>query len=291
MKKYASILVIFLSIIVLAGCGNKSEVEKLKAENDSLRNITNENNAQIDQFMQAFNEIQQNLNNIKQKEHMIDLNTVDSSEMTPDMKNQINNDITSIYQMMQENEQALSTLKRRLRASGIKNKRLEKTIALYEQQMKQKDIEISTLKKKLEKMNFNMNELNKKIAEMKANMDTMSQIQQQQSQILNQQDKELHTVYYVVGTKKELIEHKILTKQGFLSKLSLDPDFDKSYFTSTDIRKLNEIPIDAKRIKLISKHPETSYKIIENDGRITKLVITNKDKFWNLSKFCVILVK
>ncbi len=291
MKKSLLFIGLLFSIFVFIGCGNNAEINKLKAENDSLKNISNEKQSQVDQFMDAFNEVQQNLNTIKQKEHIIDVNSADTSEMTPDKKEQINNDILTIYKLMQENEHALKTLKRRLRISGSKNKKLQKTLALYEQQMKQKDTEINTLKKKLEDMDFNMKDLNKKIAEMKANIDTMQDIQKQQNQKLNQQDKALHTVYYVVGTKSELKDHGILTKSGFLSKLSIDPNFDKSYFTSVDNRNLTEIPIDSKKVELMTKHPDGSFSIVEKNGRISKIKITDQNKFWSLSKFCVILLK
>jgi chromosome segregation ATPase len=211
--------------------------------------------------------------------------------MTPDMKAQIENDLSSIYDLMQENEQALSALRQQLKASGIKNKQLEETLALYEEQMKQKDEEISTLKQKLEEMNFNMEKLNEKIDQMASNLDSMANVQQQQSQVINQQDKALHTVYYVVGTKDELKSHNIVSKSGILSKLSVDGNFDKSYFTEIDNRNLSEIPVHSKKIQILTTHPSGSYTEVETDGEVAKIKITDKEKFWSLSKFCVILAK
>lgn len=291
MKKSLLFISLIISMFAFISCGNNEEMDKLRSENDSLKNLSNENQSQVDQFMSAFNEIQKNLSTIKQKEHIIDLNSTDTSEMTPNMKDQINKDVLTIYQLMQENEQALKSLKSRLKSSGIKNKQLEQTLALYEQQMKQKDNEIETLKTKLEGMDFNIQDLNKKIADMDANMDTLQNIQNQQSQIINNQDKTINTVYYVVGTRSELIEHGILSKEGILSKLSVDPNFDKSYFTSVDKRNITSIPINSGKIVLMTKHPSGSFSLDQNDGKIQSLKITDQDKFWSYTKFCVVLIK
>jgi len=69
MKKYFIIISMLVAILAVTSCGNDDELERLKAQNDSLQNVANENQAQIDEFMSAFNDIQQNLNTIKEKEH------------------------------------------------------------------------------------------------------------------------------------------------------------------------------------------------------------------------------
>lgn len=291
MKKYLFLFSLIFTILAISSCGNDEEMDKLRAQNDSLMNVANESNTQVDKYMAAFNDIQQNLNTIKQKEHIIDLNSVDSSEMTPDMKEQINDDILSIYELMQENESALTTLKNKIKSSGIKNKELETTLSLYEEQMDQKNDEISTLKKKLEDMDFNMQELNNQISDMKSDIDTMKQIQNQQDNVIDEQDAKLHTAFYVIGTKEELKNNGIISKNGVLSKLELDADFDKTYFTKVDSRELSEIPINSKKIEILTQHPSNSFTLVEEDKIISKLSITNQDNFWSLSKFCVIMLK
>ncbi len=291
MKKYLLLLSFIIAVFSFYSCGDDEEIERLQAQNDSLQNVANESNAQVEEFMEAFNEIQQNLNTIKQKEQIIDLNATADGEMSPDMVDQINNDIITIYELMIENKEALSTLKSKIAASGTKNKELQDMLKLYEDQMTQKDEEITLLKQKLEEMNFNMQELNEKIGDLESNLDTLQQITEQQDQTINEQDKLLHTTYYVIGTKDELKANNILTKDGLLSKLSIDANFNKSYFTESDYRNLNEIPINHKKIEIITQHPSDSYTVIESEGTVTKIKINNKDKFWSLSKFLVIVLK
>ena len=46
-----------------------------------------------------------------------------------------------------------------------------------------------------------------------------------------------------------------------------------------------------RKINLISKHPVNSYKLIEEDGLITKLEIEVPKDFWKISHYAVIEVK
>jgi chromosome segregation ATPase len=291
MKRY--FLFLFSILFILSACTNKKELEALKRQNDSLQNIVKQSDYTVQQYLSAFNEIQENLNKIKQAEHIINIQTAktENGQLTQDQKQQINQDILTIYKLMEENKQKLAELKRRLYASRVKNKQLLKTIELYEQQLKEKDQEINELKDKLAKMNINIQQLNQEIASLKSNLDTMKQIQQQQEQKLMQQDIMLHTAYYVVGTKKELMKHGVLTRHGFLSKLEVTGDFDKSYFTKIDIRKVTKIPIMARRIEILTPHPQDSYQLEKSGHEITDLLITDPNKFWETSKFLVIMVK
>ncbi len=291
MKKYFFILSFFGALFSFTSCGDNAELERYKAENDSLKNIANETTIQVEEFYAAFNDIQQNLNTIKQKEHIIDLNSVDSVEMTPAMKDQINSDILLIYELMQENEAALSTLKNRLHSSGVKNQELEQTLALYDEQMTQKDEEITLLRQRLEQMDFNMQELNDQIADMQSDIDTILQVSEDQENIIDEQDELLHLAYYVVGTKDELKNNGVLDRSGILSKLSFDANFDKSYFTKIDYRNLSEIPLNSKKVTILTQHPNSSYTLVEDNNKISKLSISNKEDFWSLSKFLVITVK
>ena len=291
MKKYiliSSFLVILFSII---SCGNNEELERLRAKNDSLMNVANETTLQVEEFYAAFNDIQQNLNTIKQKEHVIDLNSIDSTEMTPAMKDQINSDILLIYELMQENEAALSTLKNRLNASGVKNQELEEALDLYDQQMAQKNEEITLLRERLEQMDFDMQELNDQISDIQADLSDLSQVSDSQKDSLEKQDLLLHTAYYVVGTKQELKDNNVIDRNGILSKLTFDANFDKSYFTEVDYRNLDEIPLNSKKVELLSQHPENSFTLVESNNKITKIIISDKDAFWSFSNYLVLLVK
>ena len=68
-------------------------------------------------------------------------------------------------------------------------------------------------------------------------------------------------------------------------------DFNKEYFTKVDASTTTEIVLAAKKAKLLTTHPTGSYKIVGADGKAEKLVITNVDDFWSVSKYLVIVVE
>jgi hypothetical protein len=94
-----------------------------------------------------------------------------------------------------------------------------------------------------------------------------------------------------MGTFKELVNNKVLDKGGAFAvkqgaKLSADINLD--YFTKVDKRNINEISIGTKKATLKTSHPNGSYKLETVNGKVEKLVITDKEKFWQNSKYCVI---
>ncbi len=287
-----TLAVILLTGILFGGCVNPFKYKRLQKENDSLRNMLQQSDFTLQQYLAAFNEIQQNLNEIKQKENIINLSTTGvEGEISENVKEQINEDIQTIYKLMLENKNKLQQLKRQLAATRNKNKQLLKTIQLYEQQLQLKDQEINKLRKKLEEMNINIQQLNEQVAQLQENLDTLKHIQQQQAQTIEQQDVALHTAYYVVGTKHELMDHGVVNRQGLLSKLDVTGNFDKNYFTRIDIRETTRIPVMARKIQIMTKHPSDSYDLEKSEGQVTYLVINDPDRFWETSKFLVIMVK
>jgi peptidoglycan hydrolase CwlO-like protein len=111
-----------------------------------------------------------------------------------------------------------------------------------------------------------------------------------------------NTVYYVAGTKKELIEKGIIREVGGTRFLlvtrtgeSLKPaeNLDPSVFTAIDRRQTAEIPLP---------RPDKRYKIVTNQniafanlpaeakGKVQgSLQITNPESFWTNSKFLILV--
>ncbi len=290
MKKINILFLLTLFSIFIVSCSNKEEIEKLQRENDSLKNLVNVDASTLNDYLAAFNQIQENLNEIKRKENIISINT-QGGEVSQSTADQIVNDIQTIYNLLQQNKQKLAQLKQKLKRSGLKNAQLRKTIELYEQQIKEKDAEIAQLKQKLEQMNIKIGELTTQVQQLNSTVDTLTQVTQQQQQTIQEQDIALHTAYYVIGTKSELKSHNIITREGFLSKLTFNTEAELSYFTKIDIRQVKEIPINSTKAQILTKHPSASYTF-EKEGKIIKsLKILDPDEFWKFSKFLVILIK
>ena len=56
------------------------------------------------------------------------------------------------------------------------------------------------------------------------------------------------------------------------------------------MRTLKEIPLEMKKAKILTNHPEGSYSLVKNDKGLLTLVISDPQNFWSLSKYLVVNV-
>ncbi len=288
MKKIFTWTLVAISILFSSCNNHEEELKQMQAQQDSLMQVINERDSIVDEFFNAFSDIQDNLNAIKAKENIINTNAI-NAENSPEVKDQINQDIQTIYNLLQENKDKLKKLEKRLRGAGLKIKALKKTIATLEKQIMEKDAEINELKSKLEAMNIQINAL-------ESNVDSLSIENAKKEETINEQDTELHKAYYVIGTKKELLKNGVITKTGGFVGIGriakLREDFNKDYFTTIDIRDVKEITIMSKKAKLLTTHPAGSYEFKTNEkGHVEALIIKDPDQFWSVSKYLVILAE
>ena len=272
----------------MASCTNVTETEEYKAlqnQNDSLATLTSSQGAEVMDYLMDFNTIQENLNEIKKREQIISVNKNDSENLNK--REQIKEDINTIYNLLKENQEKLHALNRKYKNSGNKNKELQKLITTLNQQIEEKNTEIQALNSELGNLNIEVKDLTDALVETETRNET-------QAQIIEEQTDELQTAYYVVGSAKELKEHKIITKEGGFIGLGkntkLDDNFDKDYFTEINTETFSKIAIFAKKATLITTHPKDSYEFDGTDKKVDNLVIKDSKAFWSVSKYLVIEV-
>lgn len=282
-RRHLSTVVLLSAGLFLASCGGGSseEMEKLKSENELLKKDLTERDESVNEFMRSFNEIEENLLAIQQKERTLNSGNVENgAELGGDAKARIESEIQSINELMEKNKNQISELQKKLKNSNFKIDQFEKTIARLEQSISEKDAEIVALNEKLVALNYQVEGLNRSVDSL--NVDSKAKADQ-----IVAKDDQMNEVYYAVGTKKELTSNGVLTKEGAFSgggsgkKL----DFNSGYFTKIDARKTSEISINAKKAKLLSSHPAAAYELTG-----TKLTIKDANAFWKASKYCVIEV-
>lgn len=264
----------------------QKEYESLQARYDSLLTLGFTKDTSILTYLESFNAIQANLDSIKMAEMIITQNASNGGELQPDQKEQINRDINMIYEMLQKNKQTIAELKSKLKKSNAKVASLEQMIERMSKQIEEKDGEIAQLREQLEKMNIQIEILN-------TNVENLASEGSAKSQTIREQTETINTAYYVIGTKKELLEQKIITIEGGFVGIGrnkkLKEDFNRDYFTRIDITKLSSIPVLKKKASIITTHPSQSYKLY-GEKTVDSLVILNAKDFWAASKYLVIIV-
>ncbi|MFO0356170.1 MAG: hypothetical protein ACK50A_04385 [Sphingobacteriaceae bacterium] len=287
MKKIGLLIVAVLlvsSSLFMSSCGNDEEKEvnpladSLKEVNNGLSGKLNEKELALQEFISTFNEIQDNLNAIKEKEKIVTKTTVGG-----DVKNkedQIKEDIQAIYDLMGKNKSRINSLTKKLKDSKLKMEGMQQMIENLQNSLNMKDEEIAELKNKIESLNIELSTLNTDYKDIQGENELKTQV--------------IKTAYYAFGTSKELKEKNIVTKEGGFIGIGksnkLKDDFNKEYFTKVNIDETTTINIGAKKAKIITSHPSGSYKLI-GEKKVERIEITNPEEFWSVSKYLVIIIE
>jgi chromosome segregation ATPase len=285
MKKYA-ILLLFLPFVFAC---NQEEVKKMNEENQRLAKEAVYKDSTINDFIQSMNQIEANLSSIKDKETDIKVTAKAGVEKNEDAKVRIQQSISDINQMMSENKNMIATLQKKLRNSEIKISAFNKMIARLNKDIAQRDSVIGTLKQQLETLNFKVETLTTTVDTLNKTKGNLERANKDKAQIIEAQTNALNTAYFVVGTTKELKTRGVMTKK-FLSSSKMNPDADNSAFSKIDITKTSNIPLPGKKAHLATAHESGTYRFEGPDKKADRLVITNPDRFWKTSKYCVIVI-
>ncbi|HIZ26686.1 MAG TPA: hypothetical protein H9969_06445 [Candidatus Barnesiella merdipullorum] len=279
--------------VLMIGCTNQStEVKRLQAENDSLLQVNAQTTADFNEMIQLINDVEEGFRQMKEAENYLVTQKDANGEVSLTTREQIKNDMTLVAETLQKNKERLDKLQQQLKQSKNQSASLQKTIERLQTEITEKTELITSLQESLAKRDVRIAELDDAVNNLTGQVENLATENQQQKEVLQSQDEALNTVYYALGTNKELKEQKIVEGGGlFSSKKVMESDFNKDYFTTADMRKLREIPFDSKKAKFLTKHPEGSYELQkDNEGYLT-LVITNPENFWSLSRYLVVELK
>ena len=144
--------------------------------------------------------------------------------------------------------------------------------------------------KRLTELQTQLAQKDEQIIQLSQDIASLAVEAEQQSHTIMEQDRSLHTAYYVFGTARELKDQKILSG-GFLQQTRVLQDtFNKDYFLKIDIREVTEIPLYSSKGKLWSTHPEGTYEFVKGDDGNLTFLITDTQRFWSLTKYLIIEV-
>lgn len=275
-----------LCVAFLASCDYSGQNKKnVQAENDSLKMELSARNAELDDIMGAFNEIEEGFREINAAENRVNLDG--GSIENQSSANKIKEDIRFISEKLKDNRNRIAELEKQLKNSKYKSAQLKKALENMMAELNAKQTQIETLQSELANKNIRIAELDEAVTDLNKNVEELSAENEVKTKTVEVQDKALNTAWYVFGTKSELKDQKIL-KRGAVLK---DNDFNKDYFTQIDIRNETEIKLYSKRAELLTNHPSESYRLVEDaKGQLT-LKISNPQLFWSVSRYLVIQVR
>ena len=288
MKKLFILAVCALAIV---SCKNEAPKQDLMLTQlrDSLDQIIAQKDNEINDMIATFGDIEEGFREITEAQSRVTL--AKSGEGTNSAK-RIKENMQFIQQTMRQNKELINKLKQQLRDSSFKSEQLKKLIDDMQAQLEQKEVQLQALREELDRKDIHIAELDETVANLNTDVNQLTEESTQKSQTISQQDKQLHTAWFVFGTKDELKKQNILTKDGLFSKTKLlEKDFNKDYFTKIDIRIDKEIKLYSKDAKMLTSHPSSSYTLAPDANKQYVLRISDPNLFWSTSKYLVIQVK
>ncbi len=283
MKK---LFIVALAIAGLASCDqNKQTADEATRQRDSLLQVINQKDDEMNELMDCVNEVQDGFRRINEAEGRITVQN--GNPETASSRGIIQENMQYIQDVMKQNRELIAQLQDKLKNSTLNMKSLERTIQNLQAQLESQNQRIQELEASLAEKNIVIAEQGDQIDNLNENVNNLTQENRQKSETLATQDKDLHTAWFVFGTKAELKEQKIL-KDGDVLKTG---DFNKDYFTQIDIRVVKEIKLYSKSAQLLTTHPAGSYTLQKDQKGEYVLRITDANKFWSISKYLVIRVK
>lgn len=290
MNKIKYFVIALVAMAMMPSCSDKSD-QSQEAQQDSINTELNDSLAtalaEKDSLMALMNEISDGMNQLKELQDVVSVQNLGGE--TPDRKAQLRNDMELLQKSVADRKKRLAELEKRHRQSQNYNEEMRKTIETMKQQLENQQATIDDLTKQLAQAHIVINTLNTRVDSLNTVNNEVREETARAKEETTRVTNEMNVCYYAIGNKKELKQNHII-ETGFLKKTKImEGDYEKSYFTKADKRTLSSIPLHSKKAKLLSKHPNGTYQIVD-EGGTKSLHITDPGRFWELSNYLIVQI-
>jgi hypothetical protein len=293
---------LILLVIVIAGMvilKNKTQIEQLNQQNSNLTTTIEVRDSLVNEMTRTFDEIEQNLTFVRNKR--AEMVTI-PQEGVKNQKEILVADVKLMNEMLEESSIKIDELDKKLKSSGIEIKSFKNKIAKLNLMITEQDNNIQQLRTEIEQRDYKIAEMDVQLVKLQRDIVskddsivTKSQIIAEKAQTIVERENEINKAYFVAGSYDQLVKKGILTKEGgFLGiakNISIRDDVKESNFTKLDMRNASKFPLNTKKAKLISEHPDNSYRLVEQNDKIAYLEIENPQEFWKLTKYVIVETK
>ena len=272
-------------LLAMASCNNsKPKVDVGSAmQVDSLNQVIAQKDNEINDMLSTFGEIEEGFREIAEAQERV---AVAKSGEGASQKERIRENIQFIQNTMKQNKELINKLKLQLRESSVKGDALRKLVDSMQLQLEEKEAQLQQMRALLDEKDIQIMNLDEKVTNLNNDVAELTTETKQRAETISTQDKQLHTAWFVFGTKNELKEQQILVDGKVLQS-----SFNKEYFTKIDIRVDREIKLYSSSAQILTTHPSSAYTLQRDANKQYVLRITDPQQFWSTSKYLVILVK
>lgn len=293
--KKAIPLSLFTIALLCSSCSNGSETterDRLLIERDSLNVLAELNQQQLQRMTQFFDEVASCIDSISEQEALL-ATQIDVETNRRYSQREIDQRLFQLSEIINGQRQRIQSLVDSLnnRVDSVKIGGLRNTITFLTKQLTQKEEVIRQLRAEIKSNHGNIRQLKTHIDNLSTSVSQLSEQNSALSEAVLMQTEIINEGYVLVATKQQLKDMGVIEGGGFLRKSKLNlGNLKTSKAMKVDIASFNEMPINSKKIKLLTAAPASSYSIISN-GATSTLKIKDANAFWSISNILVIQIQ
>lgn len=290
MKKFI-VLGIGASMFFMSSCvESSSKYKNLQARLDSLNTVYTAQNAEMEGMFADINDITAGMQSLRDAEHLLTLEAANENKSGSKSRQQLarlKNDVQAITEAIAGYKSQIAKLEGKNKSQSAEFRRL---IAGLNAELELRTEKINEITTQLAATNKELVVKVKEIQNLTQNVDSLDKKNKSQQLTIAEQDQSLHLGNYLVGTRKELKEAEVISRQGLFCPPIVSSQAQKANFEQRDIRELKTLALNNKKAKVLSVHPIDSYTLEAGEDGNLVLKITDENSFWKQTKYLVVMI-
>lgn len=267
---------------------SSKKYKALVTKTDSLASLANSQNEKMEALLGDINEICAGMQAIREAEGMLALQSSSDSkkDQTREKIDGLKNDIRSIEEAIAGYKERIAQLEA---TNGRQSAEFKKLAAGLRAQLEESQARVAELEARVAEQERELGVKTREIAELNENVAGLEAESSGQKERIAEQDRSLHEGHYLVGSRRELREAGVITRQGIFCPPIVSGQAAGAEFTTIDWRETTSIALGAKRAKVLSTHAEGSYELVTGEDGLLTLVISDPGSFWKQAKYLVVM--
>jgi septal ring factor EnvC (AmiA/AmiB activator) len=287
MKSSIAVAVLFSILVIGCDQGKQEEMQQqisqLQSERMTLHENLTERDKYFEEVVKALNEVYADIEKTRAKEAKLVKGTGGSEvplQITnAETRQNLLKNISEIGTVLKANRKRVSDLQARMKSFQGEIAGLNKLV--------------ENLKKTLEEREQSIALLQGRVQGLEATVAENTRILAEKDGMLNEQQRQLSTGYFIIGTRSELEEKGVIRDEGgflwFGATTVMSSDVDRSLFTPIDKTKEQTISVEGEIDEILPRRNDQVFATAHQAENATSLTIVRPEKFWQ-DNYLVIVV-
>lgn len=290
MKKFI-FLIAGVYVISLIGCvENSQKYKSLQARLDSLNTVHAVQDNEMESVFTALNEISAGMQSLREAENLLTLEAQQENKAgnkSQKQLEQLKRDVGSISAAIATYREQVSKLEQSNKRQSAEFKKL---ISSLNAELEQRNLKIVEITKQLADKDQLLMVKTQEIGNLNQNVADLNKESAGQKETISKQDQTIHLANYLIGSRKELKEADVISRQGLFCPPIVSSQAQKANFVSVDMREQKSIPLNSKKAKVLSVHASDSYSLEEGEDGMLILKIKDVNTFWKQTRYLVVMI-